>query len=154
MFLGIDIGGTTISLGVVDRQTLISKVVAPSFRKGASLQETYDYLESLIRKQDIGRIDLIGIGVPSVVDAKKGIVYDAINIPAWQEAHLGEELERRLGIKVKVNNDANCYALGAWTLSGKTDDIFVGVTLGTGVGTGLVVDGRIINGRNTGVGEL
>lgn len=154
MRLGIDIGGTTINLGVVDGGRLVSKSTVPSFKPGASLQETLDYLHSVIDR-NIEGIDAVGIGVPSVVDVEKGIVFNTANIPSWTEVHLKENLEQRYGIPVFINNDANCYAIGAAAITGTNPgEIFVAVTLGTGVGIGVINDGRILNGANTGLGEL
>lgn len=154
MLLGIDIGGTTISLGLVDKGRVISRTTAPSFSRDDSQSQTIDTLISLIEAIIVPQVKSIGIGVPSVVDTKNGIVYDAANIPSWKEIHLKEILEERFGIPVSVNNDANCYALGAVHALGCKSGISVGVTLGTGVGMGVIVDGKVLNGRNTGVGEL
>ena len=155
MFLGIDIGGTTINMGLVENGRVVERKSGPSFLPGDSLQQTLDKLASLIESIFVPEVESIGIGVPSVVDTKRGIVYDAANIPSWKEVHLKEELEKRFKVPVSVNNDANCYALGATSqISGDADSIKVAVTLGTGVGIGVVIGSRILNGRNTGVGEL
>ena len=75
----------------------------------------------------------IGIGVPSVVDREKGIVYNVVNIPHWEEVHLKEILEARFSVPVYVDNDANCFALGERIFGdGKTVDNFVGLTVGYG----------------------
>lgn len=80
----------------------------------------------------------IGIGVPSVVDREKGIVYNVVNIPHWEEVHLKEILEACFSVPVYVDNDANCFALGERIFGeGKTVDNFVGLTLGTGLGVEL-----------------
>lgn len=155
MQLGIDIGGTTISLGLVDNGLIIKKICRPSFAPDASQHQTFEHLESLIDELITPEVTGIGCGVPSVVDTVKGIVYDAANIRSWQECHLKEELEAKYGIPVHVNNDSNCYALGAYgAYDGKKPQMMLGVTLGTGVGAGLVMDGQIVNGPHAGVGEL
>lgn len=154
MKLGIDIGGTTVNVGVVRDGKLLSASSYPSFDKEHTLEETLGHLFSIIDGH-IDGIDSIGVGVPSVVDVEKGIVYDTANIPSWKEVHLKEELEKRYNVPVSINNDANCFTIGAAHLCG--DDgkgIFVGITLGTGVGIGVVNEGKIINGANTGCGEL
>ena len=155
MKLGIDIGGTTINIGKVKDGVLIFKTTVPSFNPEATLEETEEYLISIIRDSLTPDIDSIGIGVPSVVDVEGGIVYNAANIPSWTEVHLKHYLEAALGVPVMINNDANCYALGAARKIGcRENEIFVCITLGTGVGIGVVVDGRILNGAHTGLGEL
>ena len=154
MKLGIDIGGTTINIGTVDNGKIISKFTVRSFAQNATLQDTLNHLHTNLDEHMEG-IESIGVGVPSVVDVNKGIVYNAANIPSWTEVHLKEDLEDRYGIPVSVNNDANCYALGAASLTGADGKgIFVAVTLGTGVGIGVIEGGKVLNGANTGVGEL
>ena len=154
MLLGIDIGGTTISLGLVEGKEIVKKVCIPSFNKGATLQETLDYLSDAIAGIISPEVSSIGIGVPTLVDPDRGIVYDAMNIPSWKEVHLKEYLEKRFGVPVAVNNDANCYAIGAQALAGGSHHVLVCVTLGTGTGIGIVVDGKVVCGDNCGAGEL
>ncbi len=154
MTLGVDIGGTTINLGLVEGAVVVKKVQVPSFAPGAALEETLDYLGDRIADVITPPVKKIGIGVPSVTDPVRGIVYDAVNIPSWKEVHLKETLEKRFGIPVNVNNDANCYALGAAASLGETLPAVVAVTLGTGTGAGIVIDGKIFNGTHCGAGEL
>jgi glucokinase len=152
MTLGIDIGGTTISLGLVEGSEIVKKTCVSSFAKDATLQETMDYLSAQIAAIIVPGVTKIGIGVPSVADPVKGIVYNAMNIPSWKEVHMKEELEKRFGIPVAVNNDANCYALGAATrVKGA---MVVTVTLGTGTGVGIVAEGRLLSGTHCGAGEI
>ena len=94
MTLGIDIGGTTINLGLVDGPRILKKQQVPSFSQGATLNETLSYLADRIEHFLIPGVAKIGIGVPSVVDVKRGIVYDTVNIPSWTEVPLKELLLR------------------------------------------------------------
>ncbi len=155
MQLGIDIGGTTINIGLVNDGAVLQSVSFPSFEKDATLPQTLDHLRECIDKVITPEVDFIGIGVPSVVDSVRGIVYDTANIASWKEVHIKEELEKTYGLSVSVNNDANCFAIGAASACGcDKDGIVVGVTLGTGVGMGVVYNGLLISGANSGVGEL
>lgn len=155
MRLGVDIGGTTITVGAVENGLLKAISTSPSFRPDAALEETGEYLCELIKAQLVDNVTSIGIGVPSVVDTEKGIVYNTANIPSWQEFHIKEYLEDRLGVSVAVDNDANCFAIGAHSkLNGPEQGTFVGVTLGTGVGIGIMNDGKVMRGANAGAGEL
>lgn len=154
MRLGVDIGGTTIHLGLVEGGRVVRILTSPSFSSEFSLEQTYGYLCDLISNIITPEVESIGVGVPSVVDSEKGIVYDAANIPSWKEVHLKEVLEARFGITVNVNNDSNCYALGAYGKMEQEPQVLVAITLGTGVGMGVIVDGKIFNGSNTGVGEI
>jgi len=97
----------------------------------------------------------IGIGVPSVVDIEKGIVYDVVNIPSWKIVPLKDILESRYKVPVYVNNDANCFALGE-KYYGKAKDCksLVGLTIGTGMGSGLIFNGKLYEGKNCCAGEF
>lgn len=156
MILGIDLGGTNLCIGQVDDGVVIRTVSVPSFAPSASLEETLEYMSDNISSMMSSDIERIGIGVPSVVDVNEGIVYNAANIPSWEEVHLKAFLEERFSVPVKVNNDANCYAMGAYGTypADSKPEVLVTVTLGTGLGIGIVDHGSIICGANCGAGEL
>ena len=156
MILGIDLGGTNLCLGIIEDGVVKERISVPSFQPSATLEETLEYLAEQIDKVLTPEIKHIGIGVPSVVDVNRGIVYEAANIPSWTEVHLKEFLEARFSLPVNVNNDANCYAMGAY---GKypedaKPECLVAMTLGTGLGVGIVDKGRLFCGVNCGAGEL
>ena len=155
MLLGIDIGGTTISFGLVEGTEIVKQIRVPSFRKDASLQETIDYLIGKIEDIITPAVTSIGVGVPTLVDVKHGIVFDATNIKSWRRVPLKDILEDRFKIPVNVNNDANCYALGAAARLGEHEhEVVVGVTLGTGTGVGIIANGKLFCGDNCGAGEI
>lgn len=74
------------------------------------MEQILEYLAEQISVMMSPSVEKIGIGVPSVVDVERGVVYNAANIPSWKEVHLKQFLEKRFGIPVSVNNDANCYS--------------------------------------------
>ena len=156
MILGIDLGGTNLCLGLVDGGKVLRMISVPSFDRSFTLEQTLDYLAEQISSVFNASVEKIGIGVPSVVDVEKGIVYDAANIPSWKEVHLKDFLEARFGVPVNINNDANCYAMGAYGLypEDARPETLVTVTLGTGMGIGIVDHGRLMCGVNCGAGEL
>ena len=156
MRLGIDIGGTNLSFGLVRDGKIVRRETAPWLPKEMSLEQTIDLLSERIEAIITPEVDRIGVGVPSVVDVERGIVYDTANIPSWTEVPLKEQLERRFGISVAVNNDANCYAMGVYAnyAASAKPEMLVVVTLGTGVGMGIVHKGELICGANCGAGEL
>ena len=154
MTLGIDIGGTTINLGLIDGGRLLKKVQVPSFPKTATQEDTLIYLGDQIENFLVPGIQKIGIGVPSLTDPVKGIVYNAANIPSWDVVPLKDTMEARFDIPVYVNNDANCYALGAAVKVGENRGTVVTVTLGTGTGVGIVIDGKLFSGTHCGAGEI
>lgn len=153
MKIGVDLGGTNIRVGLVEQDHLVGKMAVPCPKGGE--QDVLDALLSLIKKLMSDEVTSIGVGVPSVVDRDKGIVYNVANIPSWKEVHLRQILEDVFHKQVFVNNDANCFALGEYLFGeGRCYDSMVGLTVGTGIGAGLVLGGRLYNGRNTGAGEI
>lgn len=154
MFIGIDLGGTNIRVATVAGGIIQKMVSEPTQAKGPETAVLEQMLR-LIRTVLSPEVKGIGIGVPSVVDREKGIVYNVVGIPSWEEVHLKEYLEAQLHLPVYVNNDCNCFALGVaryGSLSQCKEKVCV--TLGTGVGSSLVVDGSLYNGHNTGAGEI
>jgi len=152
--LGIDLGGTNIRVGQVEGDKIIKtdKVrIASHDSVEATLEQLFGLIDNLIHEGVKG----IGMGVPSVVDTARGIVYDVVNIPSWKEVHIKEILEVRYGIQVEVNNDANCFTLGEYHFGkGKGVDNMLGMIMGTGVAGGLIADGRLYEGANCGAGEF
>ena len=91
---------------------LVAQGSAPTPKDAADCEETLEALIKVIRSVWDESVVAIGIGVPSVVDREKGIVYNVVNIPHWEEVHLKEILEACFSVPVYVDNDANCFALG------------------------------------------
>ena len=154
MQLGIDIGGTTINMGLVKGSVIVAKKTVPSFERNWNKQQTLDYLCEEISGIITPEVEHIGIGVPTLVDPARGIAYQAANIPSWDEVNIKEAVEKRFDIPVSVNNDSNCFALGAAALLGSKERIVVGITLGTGIGVGVIVEGKLLDGNHCGVGEI
>lgn len=154
MKIGADLGGTNIRAALIDGQKIIKKVKLACPAKGAC-EEVLETVASLIDEVICEGVESIGIGVPSVVDTRRGIVYNVANIPSWVEVPLKDILEKRFGVPVNVNNDSNCFTLGESRFGkGRGYESMVGVTLGTGVGSGIIIDGKLYEGRNAGAGEV
>jgi len=154
MILGIDLGGTNIRIGQVEYDRVVNKIAAPSPSR-MSLIDSLDYLINMIRGMITPDVEGIGIGVPSVLDITKGIVYNVTNIPAWKEVYLKDILYKEFQLPVFINNDSNCFVLGEKHHGvGKRFKDITGVTLGTGVGAGVIVNHELYGGRNTGAGEI
>lgn len=154
MKIGVDLGGTNIRAGLMDGTELIRKEKVSCPAQGSE-SEVIEAVAGLIGKLVSEDVDAIGIGVPSVVDTAKGIVYNVANIPSWVEVHLKDILEERFDIPVFINNDSNCFTLGESRFgAGKEYRDMVGVTLGTGVGSGIMIGGHLYEGRNAGAGEI
>ena len=154
MRIGVDLGGTNVRVGqVVDGR--IVRLLSEPCKSDRPEEEVLEHIASLVGALMTPEVECIGIGVPSVVDAARGIVYNVVGIPSWREVHLKERFEKRFGVPVSVNNDCNCFALGVCHFGeahGYRD--VVCIALGTGVGAGVVIDGRLYCGHNTGAGEI
>lgn len=154
MRIGIDLGGTNVRVGLVDKGQIVRLISEPC-KADRPEEEVVAHIVSLIERVMIPEVTRIGIGVPSVVDAARGIVYHVAGIPSWQEVHLKEILERHFGIPVYVNNDCNCFAMGVCRYGeARGFRNVVCVALGTGVGAGVVIDDKLYCGSNTGAGEI
>lgn len=152
--IGVDLGGTNIRAGLVYNES-IKKIAASPILSKENAEDVLNLLYSLIDEVITPDVKGIGLGVPSVVDTKLGIVYEVNNIPSWKEVHLKELLESRYSIPVYVNNDANCFAVGEkYFGKGKDYENVVGLITGTGLGAGLILNDRLYSGRNCGAGEF
>jgi len=152
--IGIDLGGTHVRAGVVSEGRLenIESVRIPS---DGSVDEVLRVIFELVGPLIDANIKAIGIGVPSVVDVEKGIVYDVQNIPSWKVVELKKLMEERYRLPVLINNDANCFALGEkYFGKGREAHSLIGVTIGTGLGAGIIINDKLYPGLNTGAGEF
>ena len=152
--IGVDIGGTNIGLGRVANNQIEkfkSFDISAQGTKEKILDEIINAVQSVFDKHVTG----IGIGVPSLVDVNKGIVYNVQNIPSWNEVHIKDILEEQFSIPVYVNNDANCFVVGEkYFGSAKNFNNIVGITIGTGFGAGIIANNRLYSGINCGAGEF
>jgi glucokinase len=152
--IGVDMGGTKIHAGLISGKEIIAQNTLETPSK-ESEKVVMDRLIETIEKVYHSDCEGIGIGVPSVVDWKKGIVYNVTFIPSWKEVHVKEILENHFKIPVYVNNDSNCFALGEKFFGkGKDSSNFVAVTLGTGLGSGIIIENQLYSGTYTGAGEV
>ena len=156
---GVDLGGTTVKMGLfTDGGLLLQDWEIPTRKedKGAYvLDDIAASINEKIEKEAIDSNDVIGIGigVPGPV-TPSGIVKGCVNI-GWGDTPVEESLKDKTGFEVKAGNDANVAALGElWQGGGKGNKSLVMVTLGTGVGGGIVVDGKIITGTHGAAGEI
>jgi glucokinase len=150
-FLGIDVGGTKVEIAAVDGGLAIDPQQAPTALDSADA--LLDGIEELAQRVIAahGEPAAVGVGVPSQIDFATGTVVSSVNIPL-EGIPLRDELERRFGVPVYVDNDANCAALAEAELvdDGPARHLLM-LTLGTGVGGGVVIDGLVFRGA-TGLG--
>ena len=152
--IGIDLGATNIRAGLV-QGSVIANIQSKRINSAGSVEDVLADFYTLIDVLIDAEVRAIGVGVPSVVDLAKGIVYDVQHIPSWKEVPLKTILEAKYKIPVFVNNDANCFALGEYHF-GKGNGIenMIGLTIGTGLGAGAIVNKHLFAGPNCGVGEF
>jgi glucokinase len=152
--LGIDLGGTNVRAGRVNGNSIVN-IVTSKISSSEHQNVVLDELRAAIDRVIDADVTGIGVGVPSVVDTEKGIIYDVQNIPSWKEVHLKKFLEEKYRIPVCVNNDANCFVVGEkYFGKAKGFSDVVGLIIGTGLGAGLIVNGKLYSGRNCGAGEF
>lgn len=154
--IGIDLGGTKVNVGLVKDGEIISskkeKLPTNTNDKWDVINLIIELTEELIGKT---KIDGIGIGVPSILDRENGIIHEVQNIPTWKEVHLAGILKKEFNVPVFIDNDANCFALGELYFGlGKNCKNLVGLTLGTGMGAGIITNYHLMSDANGGAGEF
>ena len=156
---GVDVGGTTIKMGFFETSgKLIDKweIKTDTSNGGENiLSDIAKAIDNKLAQEGISKNDVqgVGVGVPGPVNSK-GIVLKCVNL-GWGVFNVEEELASLTGLKVKAGNDANVAALGEmWQGAGKGSEDMVMVTLGTGVGGGIIVDGKVLAGATGAGGEI
>lgn len=157
--IGIDIGGTNIKAGLLKDSKLILTRAMPTARgikKGRLIQAILGIIDKLLISAGINtsRIMGIGVGMPGPINSKRGIVRYLPNIKGWHNVHLRKILRAKLKIPVFLDNDANLMLLAEGKIgSAKNLKNVIGLTLGTGVGGGILIDGRLYRGSSFVAGE-
>ncbi|BFH64519.1 ROK family protein [Paenibacillus azoreducens] len=154
--IGVDLGGTKIATGMLDQT---GSLLERSQKATAGLQSSEEVIATIVDTitEVRGRQEIAGVGVasPGMVDSRSGVILNGVNLPDWDGISLQAELERRLGISVRLINDANAAAWGEYVYgAGRGSQSMVYVTLSTGIGSGLVLDGRLYTGASSFAGEL
>jgi len=153
--IGVDFNANTISAGLVDLTgKIIKKVEMPTDAKKGKKQ-VFDNLFTAISKVKKSHVIGIGIGVPGYVDKRRGIIHNAPNLPDWKDINLKRAVEERLNLPTYIDNDINCFALAESKCgSGKKVDNFFVMSVGAGVGGGMVVNGKIYRGAHDCAAEI
>lgn len=159
--LAADVGGTNIRTALVDPQgmvlTVIKRPTLAQKGKDSMIERLVRMLEDTAKKYGtrLEKVEGIGVGFPGPLDAKKGVVFSPPNLVGWFHVPLKGILEKKLGRPVVIENDANAAALGEyWKGAGRGAKSLVCLTLGTGVGGGIVLDGRVWHGAKGIAGEI
>ncbi len=153
-FIGVDIGGTKITaINMKNHET--QKHAKNDTGAERPLQEIMESLFATIKEVWTDNVKAIGIGVPGILDVDQGIIISINNIKSFTGLELKSEVEKKFGVPVYVNNDANCFALSeAFFGAGVGYKNIVGITLGTGLGGGVVINSKVYSGNLGAAGEF
>lgn len=162
LVLGIDVGGTNIKFGVVDSRGKIlarSNLSTKSYNRNKNelIKAIFSQIQSLFAQAKISPKQLLGIGIglPGAINPVKGVVLSLPNIPGWENVPLRKIFEKKFGVPTFLGNDVNLITLGEWTFgAGKGKSDLLCMTLGTGVGGGLILNGKFYHGRGFVAGEI
>ncbi|WP_280768436.1 ROK family glucokinase [Salipaludibacillus daqingensis] len=160
LLLGIDVGGTTVKLAFIDEEGIIVEkweIATNRDDKGKNImKDVADAVLAKIAEQNISKEQILaaGVGAPGYIDVENGIIVEAVNL-GWKNYPIQEELEHLLQVPIVVDNDANLAAGGEkWKGAGEGAENLLAVTLGTGVGGGIIAGGEIIHGESGLAGEI
>lgn len=158
--IGIDFGGTSVKLALVNERGQIKArrrfVTKDAPGQNGWLDRVQLEVHDILSKEGAGRqVVGAGVGVPGFVDFERGYIYDLPNVPGWTGVQLGDLLAQRLNMRARIDNDVNAMALGECTFgAGRTYQHAVFVTLGTGVGGGLLINNKLYRGAHSMAGEI
>src|SRR5271155_1192335 len=158
--IGVDLGGTNLRIAAVSREgQLLEKVTLGTkvaLGRDHVINEMCEAIQRLSAKyQEEGKLLGAGIGIPGIIDMQTGMLRKSANLPGWENYPVRAEIERRLGARVVLENDANVAALGEqWLGAARGVPNIAVITLGTGIGGGIVLGGKIWHGMNGMAGEF
>ncbi len=159
VYAGVDLGGTTVKAGLVDSEGhILTETKVPSLsKKGPDqiLNNIVEVIQVLLKQNADYQLAGVGAGMPGQIDVKRGIVIQGVNLSVWKNVPAVEMLSRVLKVPVMLDNDANVAALAEYAFgAGQGKHFMLMVTLGTGVGSGFVLDGTLYHGAADIAGEL
>jgi glucokinase len=154
--IGIDLGGTAIKLGRFLQDGTCLETISLTTPQPANPQPVVKAIAQGVQQLNLNRTcQAIGLGMPGPTDKARRIARKSINLPGWDDVPVADWLEAQTGLPTVLENDANCAAIGeAWLGAGRVFTDFILLTLGTGVGGGIFLDGKLFTGRDGAAGEL
>lgn len=159
--IGVDLGGTNVRASLITRDgEIVRQARRPSLQDhqpSATLDQIVGAAAEVIEEEALGTGDVLGVGIglPGIMDIGTGICFWSPNFPQWKDVPIGPEVGKGLGMPAFILNDAKCAALGELIHgAGKGARNMVMITLGTGIGGAIVVDGRLLIGPNGSIGEV
>ena len=155
-YLGVDMGGTLIKIAIVDDKANVIEEAVVNTDINANPKSVIENITEVFKKfKHYNKVKTIGIGIAGDIDFKQGIVRMSPNLPKWNKVQLKKDIEKITGKIVYVDNDANTAAIGAYWLDIKAKaDNMICVTLGTGVGGGIIINKKLFRGNNGTAGEI
>lgn len=154
LYIGIDIGGTTMVAARFSESEILDRAEVDTGADRAAeeiMESLFVAIDQVLTEEVVG----IGIGMPGFMDTETGEILQINNIPSFNGFSIKQAVEKRFNLPTFQNNDANCFALGeTWFGAGKGFTNLVGVTLGTGLGGGIIINRKIHTGLVGGAGEL
>ena len=155
-YLGVDMGGTLIKIAIVDDKANVIEEAVVNTDINASPKSVIENITEVFKKfKHYNKVKTIGIGIAGDIDFRQGIVRISPNLPKWNKVQLKKDIEKITGKIVYVDNDANTAAIGAYWLDIKAKaDNMICVTLGTGVGGGIIINKKLFRGNNGTAGEI
>ena len=158
--IGIDVGGTNVKIALVENGKIIYSNSVPTYAKMGyeyTVNNIKQSIRDLMKETSTTEKDIEGIGFdfPGQVDYKTGIVKLAPNIPGWVNIPIAKLIEDEFHIPTKIDNDVRCATLGEMKFgAGRGCENFICITVGTGIGSGIVINGQIVRGASNAAGEL
>ncbi len=150
MYIGIDIGGTKCAvIKAKENGEILEKVKFPTTSYSETINRIFEEVEKM------GKAEAIGISCGGPLNSKTGVIIAPPNLPEWRNVPIVEMLEAEFGIKTYLQNDANACALAEWQFgAGQNTDNMIFLTFGTGMGAGLILNGKLYEGTNGNAGEI
>lgn len=153
--IGVDLGGTKVAVGKIVAGVLTAQLSGKIDQTSEDPMDAVRLMRELIAQLMDPHVKGIGVGVPGLVNRDWGIVYDVLNIPNWKEIPLKSLLQEKFKVPVYIDNDANCFAMGEYRYGPHSGhDDFVGITLGTGMGSGIIKYGKLLPDAHCCSGEF
>ena len=147
--IGMDVGGTTFSSALFDENlNLLASSDKRLISEIDSASSLIDELSSQINSLSNSQVDGVGVSCPGPLDSKSGTILETPNLKLLQNVNLKRELEKRCSADVYIENDANLFTLGEWHQRKEASSVFAGVTLGTGLGFGLIINNKLFTGAH------
>ncbi|MGE5599209.1 MAG: ROK family protein, partial [Bacteroidota bacterium] len=157
--VGLDLGGTKIAAALVDREGAVLGEDRRPTEAERGVEHVIGNLVAAVRAaagDRLNRVSAVGLGAPGPLNIARGLIFKAPNLPGWDDVPVVRLLRERLGgLPVVLENDANAAGYGEWALgAGRGTRNLIYLTISTGIGGGIIIDGRVYHGRDDAAGEV